>query len=200
MKFDKEARLRELAQQRLARYPGAYEQFINQSLHSSASHPVRALIYLNGFNSASIEFLNPEMALYLFDSEALLWIDMWAKGNLPRPVQPLVLTAAPPSPAPTDSAPPPPKGRRAYLLRPVIERAQARASDPTDHSEVFAILRTWATSNDKPAPVIGYTDGEGVKWLDGSDKVRWLNLEALRKRLKPRPPRSAAKRRQTPHR
>lgn len=81
----------------------------------------------------------------------------------------------------------PPKRKRADLLTPVIDRAQAQANDPTDHSEVFATLRAWATSDNKPTPIIGYADGEGVQWQDGSDKVRWLNLAALRKRIN-RPP------------
>lgn len=130
-----------------------------------------------------------------FDEQAIRLIDEWAAANLEKPVQPLVLAARPPSPAKTNAAPQPPKRKRADLLTPVIERAQAQANDPTNHGEVFAILRTWATSNDKPAPIVDYVSGAGVKWRDGSDDMRWLNLEALRKRLNPRPPRSAAKRR-----
>lgn len=138
---------------------------------------------------------HPERALADFDRQVVRIVDEWAAANLEKPVQPLVLAARPPSPAKTNAAPQPPKRKRADLLTPVIERAQAQANDPTNHGEVFAILRTWATSNDKPAPIVDYVSGAGVKWRDGSDDMRWLNLEALRKRLNPRPPRSAAKRR-----
>lgn len=122
-----------------------------------------------------------------FDRRAIELIDGWAATNLTKPAEPLALTAAPPSPAKTNTAPSPPKRKRADLLTPVIDRAQAQANDPTDHSEVFATLRAWATSDNKPTPIIGYADGEGVQWQDGSDKVRWLNLAALRKRIN-RPP------------
>ena len=177
----REARLRELARQRLALFPDGARMFFRDTIDGERVHPVFLLLAGIPITDTARDVMGT------FDEQAIRLIDEWAAANLEKPVQPLVLAARPPSPAKTNAAPQPPKRKRADLLTPVIERAQAQANDPTNHSEVFAILRTWATSNDKPAPVIGYAESDGMQWLDGSDKVRWLNLAALRKRIN-RPP------------
>lgn len=106
------------------------------------------------------------------------------------PVAPPTPTPEPPSAAVTPPPTTPPKRKRGNALTPLIERAMKEASDPNDHHAVFNILRSWAAESKPPAPIIGYTDGEGVKWTGGDDAVKWLNKAALRKRMGPRKPAS----------
>ncbi len=115
LKFDREARFCEIARQRLLLHPGAYEKFIGQSLHTGMK-PGWQLVHLGGVHGVqdvglqiAMWYIDPVRALADFDNQVVRIVDEWAYNNLPRPkpVEPLVLTAAPPSPAKTNPAPPP---------------------------------------------------------------------------------------------
>lgn len=113
---------------------------------------------------------------------------------LPAPVaEPEPAPATPPAPAETAQEQPPPapapvqqaatkKGLpRQDLLTPLINKAVQEAGEGASPAEVFAVLRAWA--DQKRAPLIGATE-EGLKWIDSSDRAKFLSLDALGKRLK----------------
>jgi hypothetical protein len=70
----------------------------------------------------------------------------------------------------------------------LIEREQSHCADPQDIAEVWGRLLALADSPQPPYPILGRDEGF-VKWrADASDAVKFLNRDALSKRLKPRPP------------
>ena len=69
---------------------------------------------------------------------------------------------------------------RQDLLTPLIWKAAREAGEGATAAEVFAILRNWA--GQKGTLLIGATE-EGLQWLDSSDSLKILTLNALRKRL-----------------
>lgn len=83
--------------------------------------------------------------------------------------------AQPPAPVPVDD-----QRQRSDLMVAPIRLALNSAKNPSDASEVFAILRAMAES--KHPPMLGISD-EGIKWLDAKDETKFLNLTSLRKRL-----------------
>lgn len=72
---------------------------------------------------------------------------------------------------------------RSNPLRSIIQKAQELALNPSDYESVWIELVKLARSDDRPEPLLGFADKEGVKWLDG-EEVKFLNKDALRKRLK----------------
>ena len=97
-------------------------------------------------------------------------------STVPAPVPGLV------SPGPTPLVHKP--KRRADCLKAVIQMASERAADPTDWPSAWAALVALALQADRPAPLLGYTEGEGVKYqTDNADAaVAWLSRQAFRKR------------------
>lgn len=75
--------------------------------------------------------------------------------------------------------------RRNNHLAAVITIAKKQAADPSDWHSVWASLVALAQSTSRPPPLLGYTDGEGVKYqIDHAEApVGWLTRDALRKRL-----------------
>jgi hypothetical protein len=78
--------------------------------------------------------------------------------------------------------------RRTNALRAVIEQAKLAAVDASDWANVWNELVKIAASDQRPAPLLGYTEGEGVKYQNDNEKkpVAFLTRQALRKRLSPR--------------
>ncbi len=76
--------------------------------------------------------------------------------------------------------------RRKNILDSVIEMAIAAAANPNDWQSIWAALVKMADSDQKPAPLIGYVDQEGVKYQDekGTNGVSFLVKDAFRKRMK----------------
>ena len=74
---------------------------------------------------------------------------------------------------------------RAAPLAAVIKLARGQALDSTDWQSVWAALVNLAQSADRPPPLLGYTEGEGVKYQNdnAAKPVDWLTREALRKRF-----------------
>ncbi|KVD37566.1 hypothetical protein WI84_13880 [Burkholderia ubonensis] len=73
---------------------------------------------------------------------------------------------------------------RTNPLDAVIERAKREAENADDYHSVWAALVKIALRDHRPAPLIGYADGEGVKW-DDSGNVKFFTKDALRKRMNP---------------
>lgn len=78
--------------------------------------------------------------------------------------------------------------RRADPLAAVIVLAERQAADATDWQSVWACLVELAQSRDRPAPLLGYVEGEGVQYQadDPVSPVEYLSREALRQRFKRR--------------
>lgn len=74
--------------------------------------------------------------------------------------------------------------RRADPLAAAIKQAEGRSADAGDWSSVWASLVVIAQSNSHPPPLIGYVEGEGVKYQTDSaiNPVKCLTREAFRKR------------------
>lgn len=72
---------------------------------------------------------------------------------------------------------------RSNILSPIIEMAKQTASSPGNYQSVWAELVKLADSANRPAPLIGYSDGEGVKYQD-SIGVKFFTKDALKKRMK----------------
>lgn len=121
--------------------------------------------------------------LQLFDATTLL----------PKPAPAEDTLAAQPGPAPgagldAAQAPRHKVKNRTNPLREVIKMAESRVLDSADWMSVWAALVGIAKADHKPAPLLGYVEGEGVKYVvfGEPDGVRFLTREALRKRLSPR--------------
>ena len=92
-------------------------------------------------------------------------------------------------PSPATAAPVPVSGvthktmRRARPLADVFAEAERQALDATDWISVWGALVKIASAEDRPAPLLGYVEGEGVKYgTDNSEKpVAYLTREAFRK-------------------
>lgn len=74
--------------------------------------------------------------------------------------------------------------RRADQLAAVIAKAKSEALNANDWTSVWAALVAMAQSADRPPPLLGYAEGEGVKYQTDSAEapVGWMTREAWRKR------------------
>ncbi len=73
-------------------------------------------------------------------------------------------------------------GTRTNILAPVIELAKSKAILIDDASSVWAVLVQLAESKDRPAPLLGFVDGEGVKY-QGENGPEFFTLKNLRDRM-----------------
>lgn len=76
--------------------------------------------------------------------------------------------------------------KRPDSLTAVIKIAKAEAPDPENRSSVWATLKRMAQRDAPPPPLLGFSDGEGVKYLDSNDEVKWLTRNAFGMRLSER--------------
>jgi hypothetical protein len=89
---------------------------------------------------------------------------------------------------PTASTLPKPRRPGRDVMGVLIEREQSQCADSQDVAEVWGRLLAQADSPQPPYPILGRDEGT-IKWQsDASDAVKFLNRDALSKRLKPRPP------------
>jgi len=84
--------------------------------------------------------------------------------------------------------------RHRDVLAPVIDSILQGAGDAPDSAAVWNELVRMADATEPHAPLLGFVDGEGVKY-QGPSGVQSLNREALNKRLKRRADKAAASRR-----
>ncbi|RLK36105.1 hypothetical protein C7417_3880 [Cupriavidus plantarum] len=73
---------------------------------------------------------------------------------------------------------------RRHALTAVLEDAKNTAKDASDYHSVWAELVRKADSEGRPAPLLGYVEGEGVKYQTDNG-VKFLTKDALRKRMIP---------------
>ena len=71
---------------------------------------------------------------------------------------------------------------RGNVLNAVIDQAKREANAPDDYHSVWAALVRLADSKDRPAPLLGFAEEEGIKY-QGSNAVQFFNKAALRKRM-----------------
>ena len=114
-----------------------------------------------------------------------------ATTRLPQPAPAEDTLAVQPGPAPgaglgAAQAPRHKVKNRADPLGKIIESAKSRSLDPADWTNVWIALVGIAKADDRPAPLLGYTEGEGVKYevFGESESVRFLTREALRARMR----------------
>ena len=76
--------------------------------------------------------------------------------------------------------------RRGDALAAVLALAKKQALAADDWQSVWASLVALAQSAKRPAPLLGYSEGEGVKYQTDNDEkpVGWLTREAYRGRFK----------------
>ena len=76
--------------------------------------------------------------------------------------------------------------RRGNALAAVLTLAKNQAAEPDDWLSVWASLVALAQSAKRPPPLLGYTEGEGVKYQnDNAEKPDgWLTREGYRRRFK----------------
>lgn len=74
--------------------------------------------------------------------------------------------------------------RRADPLAAFINQARAIAADPTDWTSVWATMVVLAQRPDRTPPLLGYVDGEGIKYQseNAASPVGWLTRQAWRRR------------------
>jgi hypothetical protein len=74
---------------------------------------------------------------------------------------------------------------RTGALDAVINKARSEAVDSTDWQSVWVAFKQLAQKEDRPRPLLGFVDGEGVKYeSDKEDEpVKVLTSEAFRKRF-----------------
>ena len=66
----------------------------------------------------------------------------------------------------------------------VIQLARIQAADPTDPQSVFAALVRIAEAPNRPAPLLGYAEGEGVLYRDKNDPCKHLSPGEFGKRFR----------------
>lgn len=71
---------------------------------------------------------------------------------------------------------------RSNPLRAVIDMARSLSLDKSDYHSVWAALVKLAEDTNRPAPLLGYADDEGVKW-DKNGTTEFLTKKALTSRL-----------------
>lgn len=71
---------------------------------------------------------------------------------------------------------------RSNPLRAVIDMAKSQSLDKSDYHAVWAALVKLAQDTNRPAPLLGYADEEGVKW-DKNGTTEFFNKKALMNRL-----------------
>ncbi len=74
--------------------------------------------------------------------------------------------------------------RRSNILYASIEQAKRIAIAPDDYHSVWAALVSLAESKDRPAPLLGHIEGEGIKY-QGSNSIQFFTKTALNKRMNP---------------
>lgn len=74
-------------------------------------------------------------------------------------------------------------GTRSNPLKAVIDKAKSLAEDPSDTHSVWAALSKLAQENNRPAPLLGYAEAEGVKW-DDNGTVKFFTKKNLTDRLR----------------
>lgn len=74
--------------------------------------------------------------------------------------------------------------RRADPLAAFINHARATAPDQTDWTSVWATMVVLAQQPDRMPPLLGYVDGEGIKYQseNAESPVGWLTRQAWRRR------------------
>lgn len=92
------------------------------------------------------------------------------------------IAAARPATSPAPRTFTPLKGTRSNILDGVIQAARSAAHDPDNYQQVWAELVRMAESSNRPAPLRGYVEGEGLKYQDES-KIKFLTKNALRGRF-----------------
>lgn len=75
---------------------------------------------------------------------------------------------------------------RRDALDAVIKMAKATAPDPENRSSAWETLKEMAQQSPPPPPLLGYSEGEGVKYVDANDNVAWLTRKAFGMRLSDR--------------
>jgi hypothetical protein len=78
-----------------------------------------------------------------------------------------------------------PQRRRAGHLDALEEMARRRATDPNDWASVWVALVELAQSDDRPAPLVGYAEGD-LKYQSTSGEVAFLTRDQFRDRLRKR--------------
>lgn len=73
--------------------------------------------------------------------------------------------------------------RRGNILDAVIARAKSTSIDPTDPHSIWAELARIAGETDRPAPLLGYVDGEGVKYQGADGETLFFTAKNLRDRI-----------------
>jgi hypothetical protein len=71
---------------------------------------------------------------------------------------------------------------RTNILAPVIEKAKEKALAPNEPQSVWASLVQLAEATNRPAPLLGFVDGEGVKYQANNGPV-FFTLKNLRDRM-----------------
>lgn len=74
-------------------------------------------------------------------------------------------------------------GTRTNILEAVIRQATERAAPPKDKQCVWVELVRLAESDSRPAPLLGFAEGEGVKYQDNSE-VKFLTSKNLGDRMR----------------
>ena len=73
---------------------------------------------------------------------------------------------------------------KTHALSAVIEKARRLATDAQDHQSVWAELVRLAQSSDRPAPIIGYVEVEGVQYgVAHSEEPMYFTKKALKEQF-----------------
>ncbi len=129
-----------------------------------------------------------------YDRELLLQINLWANARpalnplaarLAKRAEPVPVVVAGDRQSTRTHA----LKRRGDALAAVLNVAKTQALDGENWPSVWASLVSLAKSANRPPPLLGYTEGEGVKYQtdNAETPVGWLTREAYRGRFRRQP-------------
>ena len=192
-------RLLLIARERLRNRAGDYKKFLHTLTHTAQGQALMTRAQAIPFIWGEAESCGSQAATERIAEHLLGVVDWWAKSNpsagavsaLPIPrnaVQVLSSAETAATTLATGLAAAPVRNRlngRSNALTAVISQAMSEALDRNNWQSIWAALVAIASRDDRPAPLLGYTEGEGVKYQSykEANPVTFLTCDALRKRL-----------------
>ncbi len=156
----------------------------SKDAHSEITHRLRIARTHVGAGG-TLSSVTEDKDVYVYLATFAKWALNTMKWDIPDELRALAATAQPAvmADAPTRTVRRKLKSKR-HALEHVIVIAKNAASEPDSYLSVWPVMVRLAETPNPPAPLIGYVEGEGIKYQ--ADKgVKFFTKGALRKQMEP---------------